>query len=58
LLLDEYSLEVAVVLSIAVLSILGVYSGKLAKQSMIKHSVRMVGLGIMIVTAVTVLGLE
>ncbi|MBP1909003.1 VIT1/CCC1 transporter family protein [Methanolobus bombayensis] len=58
MLLDEYMLEVAIIMSITVLSILGVYSGKLAKQSMIKHSVRMVGLGIMIVTAVTVLGLE
>lgn len=58
LLLDEYMLEVAIICSIAVLSILGVYSGKLAKQSMIKHSVRMVGLGIMIVAAVTMLGLE
>ncbi|MDK2825867.1 TIGR00267 family protein [Methanolobus vulcani] len=58
LLLEEHALEVAVVLSIAILSILGVYSGKLAKQSMIKHSVRMVGLGIMIVAAVTILGLE
>ncbi|SFM22253.1 VIT1/CCC1 transporter family protein [Methanolobus profundi] len=58
LLLDEYMLEVAIICSIVVLSILGVYSGKLAKQSMIKHSVRMVALGIMIVAAVTMLGLE
>lgn len=58
LLLDEHMLEVAVICSIAVLSILGIYSGKLAKQSMIKHSVRMVALGIMIVAAVTILGLE
>jgi predicted membrane protein (TIGR00267 family) len=58
ILLDEYMLEVAIILSISVLSILGIYSGKLAKQSVIKHSVRMVGLGIMIVTAVTLLGLE
>ncbi|WP_292470392.1 VIT1/CCC1 transporter family protein [Methanolobus sp.] len=58
ILLDEHMLEAAIVCSISVLSILGLYSGKLAKQSMIKHSVRMVGLGIMIVAAVTMLGLE
>ncbi|MEZ5333921.1 MAG: VIT1/CCC1 transporter family protein [Methanolobus sp.] len=57
-LLDAHRLEAAIICSITVLSILGVYSGKLAKQSMIKHSVRMVGLGIMIVAAVTMLGLE
>lgn len=58
LLLNSHMLEVAIIFSIAVLSVLGVYSGKLAKQSMIKHSVRMVALGIMIVAAVTMLGLE
>lgn len=58
MLLDEYMLEASIICSISVLSILGMYSGKLAKQSMIKHSVRMVGLGIMIVLAVTMLGLE
>ncbi len=58
ILLDEYMLETAIILSIMVLSVLGVFSGKLAKQSLIKHSVRMVGLGLMIVTAVTILGLE
>lgn len=58
LLLDERMLTVSIVLSIAVLAILGMYSGKLAKQSLIKHSARMVGLGIIIVIAVTSLGLE
>ncbi|WP_406671377.1 VIT1/CCC1 transporter family protein [Methanolobus sp. ZRKC4] len=58
LLLDANQLEVAIVFSIIVLSILGVFSGKLAKQSLIKHSARMVGLGILIVAAVTILGLE
>ena len=57
-LLDEMALEVSVVLSISVLAVLGVYSGKIAKQSAIKHAVRMVGLGILIVAAVTMLGLE
>jgi predicted membrane protein (TIGR00267 family) len=55
---DEMALEIAVVLSISVLAVLGVYSGKLAKQSAIKHAVRMIGLGILIVAAVTMLGLE
>ncbi|UGV41261.1 VIT1/CCC1 transporter family protein [Methanococcoides orientis] len=55
---DEMALEIAVVLSISVLAILGIYSGKIAKQSVIKHAVRMVGLGVLIVAAVTVLGLE
>ncbi|WP_321417074.1 VIT1/CCC1 transporter family protein [uncultured Methanomethylovorans sp.] len=57
-LLKEHMLEVSIVMSIMVLSILGLYSGKIAKQSMIKHSARMVGLGIVIVIAVTSLGLE
>ncbi|AKB85016.1 VIT1/CCC1 transporter family protein [Methanococcoides methylutens] len=57
-LLDEMALEVSVVLSISVLAVLGIYSGKIAKQSAIKHAVRMVGLGILIVAAVTMLGLE
>ncbi|MEL4304754.1 VIT1/CCC1 transporter family protein [Methanococcoides sp. LMO-2] len=58
ILLDEMALEASVVLSISVLAVLGVYSGKIAKQSAIKHAVRMVGLGILIVAAVTLLGLE
>ncbi|TGC07490.1 VIT1/CCC1 transporter family protein [Methanolobus halotolerans] len=58
LLLDAYQIEVAIASSIVILSVLGMFSGKLAKQSLIKHSVRMVGLGILIVTAVTMLGLE
>lgn len=58
MILDSYQLQTAIVLSIAVLSLLGVFSGKLAKQSLIKHSARMVGLGILIVAAVTMLGLE
>lgn len=57
-LFDEMALEISVVLSISVLAVLGIYSGKIAKQSAIKHAVRMVGLGILIVTAVTMLGLE
>lgn len=56
--LKEHMLEVSVILSILVLSVLGLYSGKLAKQNLIKHSARMVGLGIVIVIAVTSLGLE
>ena len=52
------ALEVSVILSISVLAVLGIYSGKIAKQSAIKHAVRMVGLGILIVAAVTLLGLE
>lgn len=55
---DEMALEMAITLSISVLAVLGIYSGKIAKQSVIKHAVRMVGLGILIVAAVTVLGLE
>jgi predicted membrane protein (TIGR00267 family) len=57
-LFDTLSLEIAIILSISVLAILGVYSGKIAKQSLIKHAVRMVGLGILIVLAVTSLGLQ
>ncbi|WP_440952119.1 VIT1/CCC1 transporter family protein [Methanococcoides sp. FTZ1] len=57
-LIDEMALEISVVMSISVLAILGVYSGRIAKQSAIKHAVRMVGLGILIVAAVTLLGLE
>ncbi|KXS42575.1 MAG: hypothetical protein AWU59_1580 [Methanolobus sp. T82-4] len=56
--LNAYQLETAITFSIIVLSILGVFSGKLARQSLILHSVRMVGLGILIVAAVTLLGLE
>ena len=56
--LKEHMLEVSIILSILVLSVLGLYSGKLAKQNLIKHSARMVGIGIVIVIAVTSLGLE
>jgi predicted membrane protein (TIGR00267 family) len=55
--LENYRLETSVVLSIITLSILGMYSGKIAKQSLLLHSARMVGLGILIVAAVTLLGL-
>lgn len=56
--MESYRLEISVVLSIMTLSILGMYSGKIAKQSVLIHSARMVGLGILIVAAVTLLGLE
>jgi predicted membrane protein (TIGR00267 family) len=56
--LKSHQLEWAVGLSIAALAILGLYSGKIAKQSLLVHSVRMVGLGIAIVVAVILLGLE
>jgi len=57
-LIDSYMLEVSIVLSIMTLAILGMYSGRIAKQSLLLHSARMVGLGILIVAAVTLLGLE
>ncbi len=56
--LKSHQLEWAVGLSITALAILGLYSGKIAKQSLLVHSVRMVGLGIAIVVAVILLGLE
>ena len=55
---ENHQLEVAVCLSIIALAILGVYSGKIAKQSIVIHSVRMVALGIAIVIAVTLLGFK
>jgi len=55
---DRHMLEVSIVLSIMTLAILGMYSGRIAKQSLLLHSARMVGLGILIVAAVTLLGLE
>ena len=56
--IESYRLEISVLISIITLSILGMYSGKIAKQSLLLHSARMVGLGILIVAAVTLLGLE
>lgn len=56
--LKSRQLESAIGLSILALAILGLYSGRIAKQSLIVHSVRMVGLGIAIVLAVNLLGLE
>jgi predicted membrane protein (TIGR00267 family) len=57
-LLESHQLEVAIVLSISALAILGVYSGRIANQNILLHSIRMVGLGIAIILAVTLLGLE
>ncbi|PHP45305.1 hypothetical protein B6V01_004725 [Methanosarcinales archaeon ex4572_44] len=55
-LLQTHRLEASIVLSILTLGVLGVYSGRLARQSMLVHIVRMVGLGIAIVIVVTLLG--
>jgi predicted membrane protein (TIGR00267 family) len=55
--LEYYALEVSVGLSIIVLAALGMFSGKIARQNLILHSVRMVGLGILVVIVVTAFGL-
>jgi predicted membrane protein (TIGR00267 family) len=55
--LENYALEVSVGLSIIVLAALGMFSGKIARQNLILHSVRMVGLGILVVIVVTAFGL-
>jgi predicted membrane protein (TIGR00267 family) len=56
--LRTHMLETSIVLSILTLGALGVYSGKLARQNILMHIVRMVGLGIAIVVVVTLLGAE
>lgn len=56
--MDAYMLETAIVLSILTLGALGAYSGRLARQNILVHILRMVGLGIAIVVIVTMLGLE
>ncbi|MCD4703494.1 MAG: VIT1/CCC1 transporter family protein [Methanosarcinaceae archaeon] len=55
---EDNALTISTISSILVLAVLGVYSGKIAKQSVLKHALRIVGLGILIVAAVTLLGLE
>lgn len=57
-LFEDQALTIATISSILVLAVLGVYSGKIANQSVLKHVLRIVGLGILIVAAVTMLGLE
>ena len=57
ILMETHKLETSIVLSVLTLAALGVYSGRLARQSMLVHIVRMVGLGISIVIVVTLLGL-
>lgn len=57
-LLTSHQIEVAVGMSITALAILGLYSGMIARQSLLLHSVRMVGLGIAIVIVVNLLGFE
>lgn len=54
ILLEGRQLETAVALSIATLTILGIYSGKIAQKSIILHSIGMVGLGLLVVLAVAV----
>ena len=55
LFMQTHKLETSIVLSILTLAVLGVYSGRLARQNMLVHIVRMVGLGIAIVIVVTLL---
>ena len=57
LVLKTHTLEASITLSILTLVVLGTYSGRLARQNILSHIIRMVGLGIAIVVIVTALGL-
>ncbi|RZB33208.1 MAG: hypothetical protein AEth_00001, partial [Candidatus Argoarchaeum ethanivorans] len=57
LVLETHTLEASITLSILTLVLLGTYSGRLARQNILSHIIRMVGLGIAIVVIVTALGL-
>lgn len=54
--LESNALIVAIAASLAALVVLGIYSGRLSKQSIIMSAVKMVVLGILVVVMVSLLG--
>ncbi|MCL7412289.1 MAG: VIT1/CCC1 transporter family protein [ANME-2 cluster archaeon] len=52
ILLDSQQLEVSMGLSITALAVLGLYWGRIMKQNMVLHSIRMAGLGALIALTV------
>ena len=53
--LETRRLEVSIGLSITALALLGVYSGKLLKQNILLHLIRMAGLGGVIILVIYLL---
>jgi len=53
--LETRRLEVSIGLSITALALLGIYSGKLLKQNILLHLIRMAGLGGVIILVIYIL---